>query len=270
MRQWQRTQHKMRAAARDRASRCVSSCAPNVLLECVCASRGMSVKCCACVAVRRVKTPLETGFETWLYSLNFPANCSRVARVLGLRLPTMSQQRRRSQLSKLITTLECESTDGTLRVAAFVNATDLEFEGSDAWRAGIDVDAWLTEGRDRAEIRDHRLTEQAAAYNPTAVAVRGYAAHCRTLAGSVTHAGYPSLAEAGWQQPRRELWKCWRSGDEDTLADDEVRLLAQALADPLCPFFLCAFSMSCRACAHAQHVGSAHMLRCYPCRLGLG
>ena len=167
----------------------------------------------------------------------------------------MSQQRRRSQLSKLITTLECQSTDGPLRVAAFVNATDLEFEGSNAWRSGIDVDAWLTEGRDRAEIRDHRLTEQAAAYHhptaATAVAVRGYVAHCRKLAGSITQAGYPTLAEAGWQQPRRELWKCWRSGDEDALADDEVRLLAQTLADPLCPFFLCAFSMSCRS-VHAR------------------
>ena len=211
--------------------------------------------------------------ETWpaVYARHQPrggkkdqpaANCSRVTRVLGLKLSTMSQQRRRSQLSKLITTLECESTDGTLRVAAFVNATDLEFEGSDAWRAGIDVDAWLTEGRDRAEIRDHRLTEQAAAYNPTAVTVRGYAAHCRTLAGSVTHAGYPSLAEAGWQQPRRELWKCWRSGDEDALADDEVRLLAQALADPLCPFFLCAFSMSCRS-VHARTRSMLVVPTCY-------
>ena len=209
--------------------------------------RGVCVKCCACVAV----PPHHRSSR----SKSLPAKLAALSLA-------MSQQRRRSQLSKLITTLECESIDGALRVAAFVNATDLDFEGSNAWRTGIDVDAWLTEGRDRAEIRDHRLTEQAAAYNPTAVTVRGYAAHCRTLAGSVTHAGYPSLAEAGWQQPRRELWKCWRSGDEDTLADDEVRLLAQALADPLCPFFLCAFSMSCRS-VHARTRSMLVVPTCY-------
>ena len=246
----------MRAAARDRASRCVCRVrrrrAPQTCYS-ECVLRGVCVKCCACFSVR---------IKLAVAQFNSPVTLAALSLVLGLKLSTMSQQRRRSQLSKLITTLECESTDGALRVAAFVNATDLDFEGSNAWRTGIDVDAWLTEGRDRAEIRDHRLTEQAAAYNPTAVTVRGYAAHCRTLAGSVTHAGYPSLAEAGWQQPRRELWKCWRSGDEDTLADDEVRLLAQALADPLCPFFLCAFSMSCRS-VHARTRSMLVVPTCY-------
>ena len=222
------------------------------------------MKCCACVVVWRVKVLRGVCVKccACVAPAPHPGSTRSITPPLAALSLAMSQQRRRSQLSKLITTLECESIDGALRVAAFVNATDLDFEGSNAWRTGIDVDAWLTEGRDRAEIRDHRLTEQAAAYNPTAVTVRGYAAHCRTLAGSVTHAGYPSLAEAGWQQPRRELWKCWRSGDEDTLADDEVRLLAQALADPLCPFFLCAFSMSCRS-VHARTRSMLVVPTCY-------
>jgi hypothetical protein len=162
--------------------------------------------------------------------------------------------RARSRLKRLL--IQPDTPETADKVSQLVAETDCEEEGTE-WRSGIDVSNALNRAVETNSIRSH-MVEEHAAYHSRA-AVRAYAEHSRFLRTCPCEdlPGWRgTLQDAGWQSHERWLKNRRTEGSpstyarrftgHDTLSTDEALLVANALADPMCPFFLLALAMTSR------------------------